>query len=132
MSILCNGVLRTKLLIIPFACCCFSNLDFYLPHTVDFGDSIVLPFHVFNTFGSTFSVIFLHFKQYEDMFYKDLLSIFEKFRINLVLMSFLLGFLLDCCFKSLYFSATQLAHFDAYLITLFVIIVFSFELILLV
>ena len=43
-GILLNGVLRPKLLNIPFASCSFINLDFILPHTAHFDNSINLPF----------------------------------------------------------------------------------------
>ena len=56
---LLNVVLRPKLLNISFASCSFLNLDFLLPHATHFDDSTVLPFLVFNIFGSTFSVYFL-------------------------------------------------------------------------
>ena len=69
-GILLNGVLRLKLLNIPFATCSFINLDFSLSHTADFDDNIVLPFLIFSTFQSTFSVSFLSFKQSEHMFYE--------------------------------------------------------------
>ena len=48
--ILLNGVLRPKLLNIPFASFSFINLDFLLLHTAHFDNNIVLPFLVFNTF----------------------------------------------------------------------------------
>ena len=53
-GILLNGVLRPKLLNIPFASYYFINLDFLLLHTAHFDDNIALPVLVFNTFGSTF------------------------------------------------------------------------------
>ena len=56
--ILLNGILRPKLLSIPFASCFFINLDFLLLHTAHFDDSIVLSFLVFKTFESTFFVSF--------------------------------------------------------------------------
>ena len=71
-GILLDGVLRTKLLNIPFPSCSFTNPDFLLPHTAHFDNNVVLTFFVFNTFGSTFSVFFLHFKQYDYMFYNGL------------------------------------------------------------
>ena len=64
------GALIPKLLNNPFTCS-FINLDFLLTHTADFDDNIGLPFFVLNTFESTFSVSFLHFKQYVNMFYND-------------------------------------------------------------
>ena len=57
-GILLNGILRSKLLSIPFASCSFINLDFLLLHTAHFDDSIVLSFLVFNTVESTFFVSF--------------------------------------------------------------------------
>ena len=125
-GILFNGVLRPKLLNIPFVLCSFITFDFLLPHTelhtAHFDDSIVLPFFVFNTFGSIFSVFFffLHFKQYDNTFYNDLCLIYEKFRIDF----FPNHFVLDFCFKNLDFLATQLAHFHACLTVLFVIVTF--------
>ena len=49
-GILLNGVLRSKLLNYPFAACFLINflIDFLMPHTADFDDSIALPF--FSTF----------------------------------------------------------------------------------
>ena len=76
-GILLNGVLRPKLLNFPFASCSFINFDFLLPHAAHFHDNIVLPFFVFNTFESIVFVIFLHFKQYVNMFYNDLCLIYE-------------------------------------------------------
>ena len=89
-GILVNGVLRPKLLNIHFASCSFINLDFLLRHAIHFDDRIVLPFSRFSTFGSTFSVFSVHFKQYYNIFYNDLSLIYEKFRINLVPTSFLI------------------------------------------
>ena len=57
-GILFNGVLRPKLLNNAFAFCSFINLHFLLLHTAHFGNNIVLPFLVFNTFQSTFSGFF--------------------------------------------------------------------------
>ena len=57
-GILLNGVLRSKLLNIPFAACSFIILDFLLQHIVHFDDNIVLSFSVFKTFEFTFSVFF--------------------------------------------------------------------------
>ena len=82
-GILFNGVLRPKLLNIPFTPCFFFNLDFLLPHTAHVDENTVLSFLVFNTFESTFSAFF-YFKQYVNMFYNDLCLIYEKFRINFV------------------------------------------------
>ena len=71
-GILLNGVLRPKLLNIPFASCSFINLYFLLLHTAHFDNNIILPVFL-NTFGSTFSVFFfLHFKQDDNMYYNDL------------------------------------------------------------
>ena len=66
---LLNGVLRAKLLNIPFASCSFINLHFLLPHTAHFDNNVVLPFLVFKTFEFTFSVSFLQFKQYVNIVY---------------------------------------------------------------
>ena len=71
-GILLNGVLRSKLLNIPFAACSFINLHYLLQHIVHFDDNIVLSFSVFKTFEFTFSVFCLDFKQYVNMFYNDL------------------------------------------------------------
>ena len=57
-GILLNGVLRSNGLNTPFASCSFINFGFLLPHTAHFDDNIVVPVLVFNTFGSTFSVLF--------------------------------------------------------------------------
>ena len=56
---LLNGVLRPKLLSIPFDSRSFINLDFLLPQTTHFDDDIVLPCFVFNSFEFTFSLFFL-------------------------------------------------------------------------
>ena len=98
-GILLNGVLRPRLLNIPFASCSFINLDFLLLHTAHFDDNMVLPFLFFNTFRATFLVLFLHFEQYLTIFYNGLSLIYGKFRINT---SFL-----DFSFKNLDVSATQ-------------------------
>ena len=47
----------------------FINLDFLLQNVAHFDDSIVLPLLVFSAFGSTFFVLFLYFKQYDNTFY---------------------------------------------------------------
>ena len=65
--ILFNGVLRRKLLNIHFASCSFINLSFLLPHAAHFDNNMVLPFFVFITFESTFTLSFLHFKQCQDV-----------------------------------------------------------------
>ena len=64
--------------------------------------------------------IFLHFKQYDNMFYNDLCLTYEKLQLILPQPAFLLDF----CFNTLDFSATQLAHFANCLISLFVIFTF--------
>ena len=46
-GILLNGVLRPKLLNIPFASYYFINLDFLLLHTAHFDDNIALDLHFF-------------------------------------------------------------------------------------
>ena len=53
-----NGVLRSKLLNIPFASCYFINFDFLLPHAGHFDDNIVSPLLVFENFGFMFSAFF--------------------------------------------------------------------------
>ena len=95
-GIFLNGVFRPKLLNIPFASCSFINLDFLLQHTAHFDDNIVLPFLVFsNIFESIFSVSFLHFTQYVDMFYND------KYMKSLGLILFQPLFLLCFCLKNI-------------------------------
>ena len=94
-----NGVLRSKLLNIPFASCYFINFDFLLPHAGHFDDNIVSPLLVFENFGFMFSAFFF--------------SILSQ-----------PTFLLEFFQKNLDFSTTELAHFDACLITLFAIITF--------
>ena len=39
------------------------NLDFLIRHTVQFDESIILPFFIFLTFGFILAIFFLHFKQ---------------------------------------------------------------------
>ena len=53
------------------ASCSFIDFGFLLPHTALFDNNIGLPFFVFITFEFTFSLSFLHFKQYVKMFYND-------------------------------------------------------------
>ena len=59
-----NRVLRPKLLNNPFASWFFINHDFLVPHTARFDNKNGLPF----------LVSFLHFKQYVNMFYDELLQ----------------------------------------------------------
>ena len=66
--ILFNGGLRPKLLSVPLASYLLINFDFLLFHTAHFDNNIDLTFLVFKTFECTFSVFFLHFKQYVNMF----------------------------------------------------------------
>ena len=68
-GILLNDILRPKLLSILFASCPFINLYVLLPHAAHFDNNIDLRFLVFITFEFTFSISFLQFKQYVDMFY---------------------------------------------------------------
>ena len=109
-----NGVLRPRLLNNHFASCSFINLDILLPHTANFDNNIGLPFFVFITFEFTFSVYFLHFKQYVNMYVN--LSIGKLILRTkcqfLELILFQLLFLLGFCFKNIDFSDTQSAHFD--------------------
>ena len=58
---LLNGVLRLKLLNIPFASCFLINFDFLLSHTAHFDNNIVLPLLVFETLGFMFSVVVVVF-----------------------------------------------------------------------
>ena len=60
---LLNGVLRSKLLNIPFASWFLINFEFLAPHTAHFHNNIVLPLLVSETVGFMFSVFFLHFEQ---------------------------------------------------------------------
>ena len=62
-----------KLLNNPLASCSFINLDVLPPHTEHFDDRIVLPFLAFNSFGSTFSVLFLHSNNTTVLFCDDLI-----------------------------------------------------------
>ena len=57
-EILINGVLRSKLLNILLASCFLTNIDFLLPYTAHFDNSIVLLLLVFETLGFMFSVFF--------------------------------------------------------------------------
>ena len=68
-GILFNGVLRPKLVNNSFPFCSFVNHDFLLLYIAQFDNNIVLPFLVFITVEFTFSVFFLHFKQYVKIFY---------------------------------------------------------------
>ena len=73
-----NGALMAQLLNDPLASCSSLNLYLFLPQTSHFDDSIVLPFLVFDTFKSMFSVFLLHFKQYDAMFYDSLIILHLK------------------------------------------------------
>ena len=68
-GILFSGVLRPKLLNNPFAFCSYMNVDLLLPNTAHFDNNIDRPFLVFKTFEFTFSVFFMHPKQYISIFY---------------------------------------------------------------
>ena len=93
-GILPNGVLIPKLLNNPFASCCFISLECLLLHTAYFDDNINVPLLAFEAFGFIFLYFFfLHFKQYENMFYNNLCLIYERFRINLVPTIFFIKFL---------------------------------------
>ena len=69
-GILLNGVLRAKLLNIPFASCSFTNLDVLLLHAAHFDNNIDLQFLVLKTFEFTFSVFFFAL-QHVNMFYNS-------------------------------------------------------------
>ena len=69
-GILFNGVLIPKQLNNPFDPCFFIRFDILLLHTAPFDDNIVVPFLFYRNFESTFSVSFLTFKEYINMFYK--------------------------------------------------------------
>ena len=105
-----------KLLNNPLASCSFINLDFVLPHTAHFDDIIVLPFLVFNTFRSIFSVLFLHFKQYYSLQFD-----YVAYKNNDIRLA---GSWHDLFFKNVNFLATHSSRLDACLITLFVSINF--------
>ena len=60
---LLNGVLILNLLNNPFASCLLINLDFLLLHIAHFGNIIILPLIVLETYEFIFFVCFLHFKQ---------------------------------------------------------------------
>ena len=62
-----KGFLIPKLLNNPLASCFLINFDFLVSHTTYFDESIFPPFFVFTTFGFLLSVIFLHFKQYDEI-----------------------------------------------------------------
>ena len=64
-------VLIPKLLNNPFVFCFFINLGFLQPHITHFDDKIVLSLFVFITFEFTFSVFFLHLRQYVKIIYDD-------------------------------------------------------------
>ena len=46
-----------------FRCCSLINLEFLLPQTSQFNESIIFPFFVFSRLRFLLSVIYLHFKQ---------------------------------------------------------------------
>ena len=70
-----HGVLGPRLLNDSFASFSFINLDFLLLHTAHFDDNIDQPFFVFFfsllSLQFLFSVPFLYFKQYANMFYMN-------------------------------------------------------------
>ena len=67
---LLNGVLIPNLLNDPFAPCLLINLDFLLPHIAHFDNISTLQLLVLETYGFTFFVCFLHFKQNDPILYK--------------------------------------------------------------
>ena len=69
IGILLNGVLTPNLLNNPFASCLLINLDLLLLHISHFYNIINLPLLVLETCGFMFFVYFLHFKQYDSIFY---------------------------------------------------------------
>lgn len=62
-GILLNNLLIPKLLSNSLFYSSLINLDFLLPYTIHFDDSIVLVFLVFSTFLPSFSEFFLQFKK---------------------------------------------------------------------
>ena len=46
----------------PLAFCSLINLEFLLPQTSEFDESIILPFLIFSTFGFLFPVFFSAFQ----------------------------------------------------------------------
>ena len=56
--------------------CFFINFDFLLLHIVHFHKKMILSLLVFETFGFTFSVCFLHFKQYYSIAFWYVYNIF--------------------------------------------------------
>ena len=55
-GILFNGVLIPKLLSNPFCSCSFINLEFLIPHIVNFDCTIILSLFVLKIFESNFPV----------------------------------------------------------------------------
>ena len=72
---LLNGVLIPNLLNNPFASYLLINLNFLLPHIAHFDNITNLPLLVLDICRSIFFVCFLHFKQYDSIFYKYVLLI---------------------------------------------------------
>ena len=68
-GILFNGVLRPKVLTIPFTSYFLINFDFLLPHIAHFDNSTVLPLLLFITFGFMFSLFFYTLKNKMALFY---------------------------------------------------------------
>ena len=66
-GILFDGALRPKLLNISFTSCFLINLDFLVPHIAQFDNIIVLPLLVFETLEFILHVLFLIFKQQDDI-----------------------------------------------------------------
>ena len=113
-GILFNGVLIPKQLNNPFDPCFFIRFDILLLHTAPFDDNIVEPFLFYRNFESTFSVSFLNFKEYINMFYK---TNFIKNPGTVIFHSLLYFFLWN---KDI--LAIQSAHLEFLLIYLFAII----------
>ena len=69
IGILLYGVLIPNLLNNPFAFCWLIDLDFLLLHIAYFHNIIILPLLVLETCRFIFFVYFLHFKQYDFIFF---------------------------------------------------------------
>ena len=137
-GILVNSVLRLKRLNIPFASCSFINLGLFLRHTCDIQNNLMIAL-LYHFFKNSFLIyifcffvvvvvvvlfvcffVFCASSNVVTGFIMACIWYMKYFRLMLSQSNFLSVFL----FENLDFLTTQLAHFDACLITLFVIITF--------
>ena len=66
-GMLLKGVLIPKLLNSPLASWFFINLDLLLPHMIYFDDNVIFLLLAFESLGFMPFVVFVHFKQYDNI-----------------------------------------------------------------